>query len=202
MRRRNSGSMFPYSSPPVAAPIKTPGRYALVVCLGDIKACRVERLVAFVEKELASLKSAERLVGKCRLTVDGFNNDPRDLTQIPEVRAFFSKLYPLCPLLPFLLEPVKEEAILYMLLTGDGRRLANTAHVESKPGIVSGNNVFTDRNKAFAPLIAYNQALGVWLNEMGVVQQEDHPLWIAHEKSLDSFTEWLKSIDSNLKVVR
>lgn len=182
------GCVADYDAAPAASWDPSVGRYALVISQGDVKYLRTDRLKAFLDMELAALKSAERLVGKCELRVDGYNDDPRDLTHIPEVTAYFRKVSHETPLLPFLLQPAREEAMLFLALAGGGHRTATGLPAkEGDPWSLHYVTLFPDKTQLRELLLRYAEAIGEWLTEKGIVEDEEHPLWKAHEASAESF---------------
>lgn len=197
------GAIAHYDLAPTAIPQPWHHLYHLLVGRGDVEQLRIERLANFVATELATLDSARRLVGKCQLSVDGYNDDPRDLSQIPEVRAYFQRVAEEVPLLLFLLEPVKAEIMLYAALVGDGRR-TGTLQPDSKggPPVVSGGTMFTNQNRLSGALLSYCEALGQWLQQQGILDDEEHPMWKAQERSIDAIRIALEDKRPMLKPVR
>lgn len=192
------GSLIPYDLAPTLFPEPNGNRYALMISRGDIDGQRVERLVTAVAGALSTIDSAERYVGRCMLSIDGYNDDPRDVTQIPEVRSYFQRAAVECPLLPFLLEPVREEMMLYVALVGDGRRLVDESIQHTDPLLAQTRGVmFSDKNKLGTAVLDYAQALGPWLDEHGILDAEDHPLWKAHARSLECLRELEKKAPAN-----
>lgn len=196
------GCLVPFDHPPTA--MQHPGLafVPLVISRGDIEGERGDRLVEFVDGCLSTVDQAQRLVGKGRLTIDGYNEDPRDLTQIPEVRKYFQRTALECPLLPFLCEPVREEMLLYVALVGDGRRVPEHQPHPTDPWLCNAKHtMFSSRAKLGEFGLAYGAALGQWLFEHGLLEQEEHPLWKAHERSLDCLVEILETSGRRLKPV-
>ena len=194
------GSEFPYEMPPALLPLRgkpdEPRRYALAISLGDIEAGRVERLAHLVETTLESAESAEQYVGRCMLVIDGYNADPRDLTQIPEVQRYFARAAMECPLVTYLCEPVREEMMLHLALLGAGRRVEREGDVAPRPDISAARfTSFPNRRPVHAFALAYAHALSEWLNDKGLVDQEDHPLWVAHARSVDALGEIIRNAE-------
>ena len=58
----------------------------------DVEALDITRTAVFLSRLLADRNSVERYKGCLELSFDGYNSDPRELYEIPEVRKFCSKL--------------------------------------------------------------------------------------------------------------
>lgn len=194
------GSLHPYSVAPRAHPLNN-GKFALVIGLSDIQRCNTQRLVEFVDRELATPTRAIRLVGKCMLMVDGYNNDTRDLSQIPEVRAYFLKFAAQRQLLPFLLDPVKEEVNLYLTLVADGRRIPGATPRSSDPTLTSAPSVFTKKEQLVDACMGYLYALSEWLQVHEISNDPAHPLYKAHERSMSAWMAFIESSTDNVSAV-
>ena len=58
----------------------------------QIEACDVDEPVAYLRGVSADRHAALELCGRISLIVDGYNDDPRELFEIPEVRAYIKHL--------------------------------------------------------------------------------------------------------------
>ena len=187
------GAVMPHDNPPTLVATRD-GMVALLIGRGDVEAGRVERLVQLVQEQLATIESAQQIVGRCRLMVDGYNDDARDVAQIQEVRAYFSQFSARCALLPFLLEHVKEEVSLYAVLAADARRIDLGLPAPTDPLLTANRAAFGKHamKRLQDLLLAYVAALGQWLDQHGIAMDEAHPLYNAHERSCEAISEFLK----------
>ena len=66
--------------------------YNIDVIRTDVEAIDITRTAVLLSRLLADRNSVERYKGCLELSFDGYNSDPRELYEIPEVRKFCSKL--------------------------------------------------------------------------------------------------------------
>ena len=78
--------------------------------------------MSFVDPWLTGETALMRFGSRVSLVFDGFNDDPRDLDQVPEVRAYVESFELAWPHLPLFLRPEDADQALYWMLAGGGRR--------------------------------------------------------------------------------
>ena len=64
----------------------------VVVGREDVEACGPTEVLGTLNKLTANKVTAVKFMGKVDIRVHGYDHDPRELFEIPEVRMFFSKL--------------------------------------------------------------------------------------------------------------
>lgn len=119
----------------------------------------IEAAVRLVGAMLASPAAAAEHAGRVAITVDGYNEDPRDLLEIPEVRTFFQALHREWPYFPLLLEKVQGEFLLFFGLAADGRRLGD-------------RNLFHDASLVAKAAQLFVVSTAAWLESNGVSESD------------------------------
>jgi len=116
------GHAFPYESAPIIA--KPPGSSVMYLVVGrrDVDQGDVRPLLSFVERWMKGETKLSAYGSRLALLFDGFNDDPRDLDQIPEVRTYVEAMEAAWPYLPLFLLPDEANQMLYWMLAGGGRR--------------------------------------------------------------------------------
>jgi hypothetical protein len=86
---------------------------------------------------LATREEAWRYRGQMTLVVDGYNSDPRELVDVPEVRSLLRQLEAAWPCWGFLLNQVDDSIKLLLSCVAGSRYLGNGA-VEMDADLVAG----------------------------------------------------------------
>ena len=101
----------------------------------DVEAGDVSKAVAIFNSFSKNCRTAMRVIGCVEFSVSGYDDDPRPLWQIPEVRRFFKRLRHDVPHVLFFLCPERKAANLWALLCCKLTRRKNVATVDQ--GILS-----------------------------------------------------------------
>lgn len=80
--------------------------YVLQVARDQIVACDTSGIEEFVRDTLSDGEKTLGRINRITFAVSGYDDDPRELGQIPEVRKFFAQLNEIVPTFFYLLEPV------------------------------------------------------------------------------------------------
>lgn len=100
------------------------GKSFLILSRHDIEHGTHQAVTSIITRWLESERAIENMAGKVNLVVDGYNEDDRDLSVIPEVGIFVEGLARLFPEFPIFLEQSLEEIFLYLTLSAGGMRLS------------------------------------------------------------------------------
>jgi len=115
------GHCFPYNTDPHVL-TETCAGAVLVIPRRDIESRNVQPFLRLSAPWIVTKESLNLFGGRLIPVVDGYNADPRDIDQVPEIRAYFEDLDAAWPYLPFFLLPDVPCQSLYWMLVGDGRR--------------------------------------------------------------------------------
>lgn len=156
-----AGHLYPYETDPLVLKDPAAGTF-LVIPRRDIERLDLEPLLRLLTPWTATKHALNFLGGRLIPVIDGYNADPRDVDQIPEIRAYFEALEERWPHLPFFLKPDVECQSLYWMLVGDGRR--------SPDGSERIN--FGDAKKALAKKMRFVRETPEMLHAVGAVPGE------------------------------
>ncbi|QRD62772.1 chlororespiratory reduction 6 domain-containing protein (plasmid) [Xanthomonas citri pv. citri] len=166
----DSTNILPHGSQ--SALITGGGHTFLVVSKHDVEGCDVKAIMSFAYRWLESTESLMQAAGTISLTVDGYNEDPRDLSNIPEVAAFFAHLAQVFPQLPLFLTQNHPEILLYLSLAAGGTR---SAYTPGNTEAVQGFHMHWDsKSKVEALCRAYEESMAQRMKELRI--PFDHPL--------------------------
>ncbi|WP_440986275.1 hypothetical protein ACQHIH_21480 (plasmid) [Xanthomonas sontii] len=117
-----------------SAVVMAGGQTFLIVSRRDIEAGDYHSVMQIANIWMASAASLSAAAASASLVVDGYNEDPRDLTVIPEVESYFKELSKLLPELPIFLLQQLPEMYLYLSLAAGAKRMSyqptSTAHTQ------------------------------------------------------------------------
>lgn len=70
---------------------------AITFMRDDVEKCNIREFTSAFDVQQMSSDVLRKFMGKCRFDIDGYNEDPRELPIIPEVRTFYRALYKAWP---------------------------------------------------------------------------------------------------------
>lgn len=112
---------------------------------GDVSAT-----VEVFETFAASRDMAMSVLGRVVISVSGYDDDPRPLWEVPEVRRFFARLHRAVPHMLFFLSPEKQASALWVMLCCELTAARGALRVDQETMIefvtdgFAANNVFCE----------------------------------------------------------
>src|SRR6266446_8876578 len=94
----------------------------------EVEASSVERLLLGIAREGEARGGVSHVQGKICFFISGYENDPRELYEIPEVRNYFHKLDALAPFFLFFIASESQGALIRLfvkMFLNDGNFFAN-----------------------------------------------------------------------------
>ena len=124
----------------------------LMISRREVDACDIVSILSRLKVFLATREDAWRYRGQMTLVVNGYNDDPRELVDIPEVRAMLRQLEASWPHWAYFLNQV-DDSIKLMLSCVAGSRFIGRGAVEMDADLVAaalargfaGMNMIFDR---------------------------------------------------------
>ena len=109
----------------------------LMISRREVEAADLASVVSRLKIFLATREDAWRYRGQMTLVVDGYNNDPRELVDIPEVRALLRRLEAEWPYWAYFFNQV-DDSIKLLLSCVAGCRFLGRGAVEMDADLVAG----------------------------------------------------------------
>ena len=109
----------------------------LLVSRREVEHADLASVLSRLKVFLATREDAWRYRGQMTLVVDGYNNDPRELVDIPEVRTILRRLEAEWPYWAFFFNQV-DDSIKLLLSCVAGRRFLGNGAVEMDADLVAG----------------------------------------------------------------
>jgi chlororespiratory reduction 6-like protein^ len=149
---------------------------AFLIYKEQILACDTSAIEEFMGAVFEDNDATIRRIGRVAFSVDGYNDDPRELADVPEVRAYFTQLNNTVPSFFYYLEPASRQAWLaiscaegYELIEGELKArfdAIKTADFVMKCW-TAGNQRLEDLGLKDHPAIdAQDKAIRDWVNTL------------------------------------
>jgi len=161
------GYIFPRDTDPNLYPKPHSQEVALVVSRRDIEAGDLEPLLRLLQTLTVSPDALKHWAGRLTIVIDGYNLDPRDVCEVPEIRQFFEALEARWPYLPFFLLRERADYLLYFSLAADGRRLSDKGN-PIKTDLEETVTRFSNSQGVLKMMLRFMEEMTALLHQQGV----------------------------------
>jgi hypothetical protein len=150
--------------------------FVLIIDRNSVESCDVSLIEEFFANTIASEEELLSRINQVAFSVDGYDDDARELFDIPEVRDYFRRVNELFPSFFYFLEPTSRHAWLGISCAKDSRKIDGQIQIEF------------DKTETLELVMKCWGAGNTRLEEFSILE---HPIVEAHDKALHN---WLKSL--------